>query len=291
MNYRSLRSSGEFSDLVVQVRGKDFHLHRFPLLAHCEYFRGLQRSGMSDDSFVKLDLLPGGSNTMSLVADFCYGIPIGDKITTGNVGHVTCASSYLQMSEPGSLGNVCKDKLEMLTRDANNCIEILVSCWDVVVAAEAENVTSLYIQGAVQYWNREFAKMGKSWFPLERAQKWFAGLKKLPVKWVIKIMDSMQAKGCNPLLRTYFAARFLDCIMQHYSRLASQARLFRAVAELTARESHEEEELLPELLQREKSLVAFENVIVTWDPRSGFIACIRLILFPKELVTVIALIH
>ena len=54
--------------------------------------------------------------------------------------------------------------------------------------------------------------------------------------------------------------------------VASQARLFRAVAELTARESHEEEELLPELLQREKSLVAFENVIVTWDPRSGFIA-------------------
>ena len=73
--------------------------------------------------------------------------------------------------------------------------------------------------------------------------------------------------------------------------LASQARLFRAVAELTARESHEEEELLPELLQREKSLVAFENVIVTWDPRSGFIACIRLIRFPKELVSVIALIH
>ena len=54
--------------------------------------------------------------------------------------------------------------------------------------------------------------------------------------------------------------------------VASQARVFCAVAELTARESHEEEELLPELLQREKSLVAFENVIVTWDLRSGFIA-------------------
>ena len=38
------------------------------------------------------------------------------------------------------------------------------------------------------------------------------------------------------------------------SEIASQARIFRAVAELTARESHEEEELLPELLQREKSL-------------------------------------
>ena len=34
---------------------------------------------------------------------------------------------------------------------------------------------------------------------------------------------------------------------------------------------------LPGLLQHEKSLVAFENVIVTWDPGSGFIARIRLI--------------
>ena len=32
--------------------------------------------------------------------------------------------------------------------------------------------------------------------------------------------------------------------------VASQARLFRAVADLTARESHEEEELFTELLQR-----------------------------------------
>ena len=45
--------------------------------------------------------------------------------------------------------------------------------------------------------------------------------------------------------------------------LASQARLFRTVAELNARESHDEEELFPELLQHKKSLVAFENVIVT----------------------------
>ena len=37
--------------------------------------------------------------------------------------------------------------------------------------------------------------------------------------------------------------------------VASQARLFRAVAELTARESHEEEELLPELLQHENEAI------------------------------------
>ncbi len=64
--------------------------------------------------------------------------------------------------------------------------------------------------------------------------------------------------------------------------VASKARLFRVVAELNARESHKEEELLPELLQREKSLVAFEKVVVMWDPRSNFIAWIRLIQLAKH---------
>ena len=64
--------------------------------------------------------------------------------------------------------------------------------------------------------------------------------------------------------------------------VASQARIFRAVADLNARESREEEELLPELLQREQSLVAFENVIVTWNPGSGFTAWIRLIRLAKH---------
>ena len=64
-------------------------------------------------------------------------------------------------------------------------------------------------------------------------------------------------------------------------RVASQARLFCAVAELNARESRGKEELLPELLQCEKSPVAFENVIVTWNLGSGFIAWIRLIRLAK----------
>ena len=58
--------------------------------------------------------------------------------------------------------------------------------------------------------------------------------------------------------------------------LALQARLYRAVAELNARTCHEEEE------QREKSLVAFEKVIVTCDPGSGFISWIRLIRLGKH---------
>ena len=70
-----------------------------------------------------------------------------------------------------------------------------------------------------------------------------------------------------------------------WSELALQARFFCTVAELNARESLE---LLPEFLQCEKSLVAFENVIVTWDPGSSFIAWIRLIQLLKELFNVLA---
>ena len=68
----------------------------------------------------------------------------------------------------------------------------------------------------------------------------------------------------------------------HGMRLAWQARLFHTVEELNTHESHKEEELLPELLKHEKSLVAFENVIVVWDPGFGFIAWIRLIRLAKH---------
>ena len=79
-------------------------------------------------------------------------------------------------------------------------------------------------------------------------------------------------------MRLYIVYAYIQWVVHaHFSRIggtgiASQARLFRAVAELTARESHEEEELLPELLQREKSLVAFENVIVTCKYASASLA-------------------
>ena len=65
--------------------------------------------------------------------------------------------------------------------------------------------------------------------------------------------------------------------------LASQARLFRAVADLTARESHEEEELLPELLQREKGRFRERHSDVR--PPIRFHSLIKLILLGKHVGT------
>ena len=128
MDYSELRSSGEFSDLTVQVGDRQLHLHRFPLVARSNYFRGLLRSGMSDTNCVRLDFLPGGYEAMELIADFCYGLPMRDKLTTANIGHVMCASSYLQMSGTDNLSELSEAKLRELTTNVRNCFKVLVSC-------------------------------------------------------------------------------------------------------------------------------------------------------------------
>lgn len=74
--FGKLRSTGDLSDLTVQIGDRRLALHRFPLIARSNYFRCLQRSGMSDNAHVTLDGFPGGPATMELIADFCYNVPI-----------------------------------------------------------------------------------------------------------------------------------------------------------------------------------------------------------------------
>ena len=69
---------------------------------------------MSDTALLTLDHLPGGYDTMIAIADFCYGVTIDDKLTTKNIGHVTCAAIYLQMSGSGNLSEICQSKLKKL---------------------------------------------------------------------------------------------------------------------------------------------------------------------------------
>ena len=69
--------------------------------------------------------------------------------------------------------------------------------------------------------------------------------------------ESINVYGCDEM-NTQIIESLSDDEDSTY--VASQARLFCAVAEITARESREDGELLPELLRCEKSLVAFKNV-------------------------------
>lgn len=39
--FQEMRASREETDLIVQIGGKEMHLHRIIMMARCPYFRGL----------------------------------------------------------------------------------------------------------------------------------------------------------------------------------------------------------------------------------------------------------
>ena len=218
MDHSELRSSGEFSDLTVQIGSQQLHLHRFPLFSRSDYFRCLQRSGMSDTALVTLDHLPGGYDTMTLIADFCYGIPIEDKLTTKNIGHVTCAAIYLQMSGSGNLSELCQSNLKKLTSDVSSCLEVLENCADVAEVAQSEGVSTLCVKTAVEHWCKLNIKAWNWFRHKQRLSSWLSQLKNLPVNWTVAIIDLMQTREerCNHLT-TYFVAGYIDFIMQCFA--------------------------------------------------------------------------
>ncbi|XP_062501521.1 uncharacterized protein LOC134178650 [Corticium candelabrum] len=219
MDHSELRSSCEFSDLTVRICSQQLHLHRFPLFSRSDYFRCLQRSGMSDTALVTLDHLPGGYDTMTLIADFCYGIPTEDKLTTKNIGHVTCAAIYLQMSGSGNLSELCQSRLKKLSSDAYNCLEILENCADVAEVAQSEGVSTFCVKTAVEHWCKLNIKAW-NWFRHKQrlSSSWLSQLKNLPVNWTVAIIDLMQTREerCSHLT-TYFVAGYIDFIMQCFA--------------------------------------------------------------------------
>uniref|UniRef100_A0A5B6ZKV4 NPH3 domain-containing protein n=1 Tax=Davidia involucrata TaxID=16924 RepID=A0A5B6ZKV4_DAVIN len=111
-------SSEVSSDLIVQVKGSRYLLHKFPLLSKC---LRLQRfcsecPESSQQQIVQLPDFPGGVEAFELCAKFCYGITI--TLSAFNIVSARCAAEYLQMTEDVEKGNLIY-KLEVFF---NSCI-------------------------------------------------------------------------------------------------------------------------------------------------------------------------
>ncbi|OIV93048.1 hypothetical protein TanjilG_20710 [Lupinus angustifolius] len=111
-------SSEVSSDLIIQVKGSRYLLHKFPLLSKC-----LQLQRMCSESpdspqhqIVQLPDFPGGVEAFELCAKFCYGITI--TLSPYNIVAARCAAEYLQMIEDVEKGNLIY-KLEVFF---NSCI-------------------------------------------------------------------------------------------------------------------------------------------------------------------------
>lgn len=119
-NSESVRSvsSEVSSDLVVQVNGTRYLLHKFPLLSKCLRLQRLcsETPESSQHQIIQLPDFPGGTESFELCAKFCYGITI--TLSAYNIVSARCAAEYLQMTEDVEKGNLLY-KLDVFL---NSCI-------------------------------------------------------------------------------------------------------------------------------------------------------------------------
>ncbi|KAH6801914.1 Phototropic-responsive NPH3 family protein [Perilla frutescens var. frutescens] len=111
-------SSEVSSDLIVQVKGNRYLLHKFPLLSKCLRLQRLcsESPDASQIQLIKLPDFPGGVEAFELCAKFCYGITI--TLSAFNIVSIRCAAEYLQMTEDVDKGNLIY-KVEVFL---NSCI-------------------------------------------------------------------------------------------------------------------------------------------------------------------------
>ncbi|OVA20598.1 NPH3 domain [Macleaya cordata] len=106
------------SDLIIQIKGYRYLLHKFPLLSKCLRLQRLcsESPNSSPQQIIQLPDFPGGVEAFEACAKFCYGITI--TLSSFNIVSVRCAAEYLQMTEEVEKGNlICK--LEVFL---NSCI-------------------------------------------------------------------------------------------------------------------------------------------------------------------------
>ncbi|GAB2280519.1 hypothetical protein Dimus_015145 [Dionaea muscipula] len=113
-------SSEVSCDLIIQVEGCRYLLHKFPVLSKCLRLQKLcadpPDSSQSQLQIIKLPDFPGGIESFELCAKFCYGITI--TLSAYNIVAARCAAEYLQMTEVAEKGNLIY-KMEVFF---NSCI-------------------------------------------------------------------------------------------------------------------------------------------------------------------------
>ncbi|KAL8157026.1 BTB/POZ domain-containing protein At1g67900-like [Apium graveolens] len=138
----SVRSiSSEIScDLMIQVQGTRYLLHKFPLLSKCLRLQRLcsESPESSPCQIVQLPKFPGGVEAFELCAKFCYGITI--TLSANNIVSARCAAEYLQMTEEVEKGNLIY-KLEVFL---NSCV--LHGWKDSVVTLQSTKAFTLWAE-------------------------------------------------------------------------------------------------------------------------------------------------
>lgn len=133
------------SDIVIEVDGICFALHKFPLVSRSGQIRKLVADRRdSDISKLEFPRLPGGAETFELTAKFCYGINF--EITTSNVAPLFCAAEYLEMTEEYAEENLVSRTEaymeEVVSQSLEKSLEVLQNCENLLPLAEELKIVS-----------------------------------------------------------------------------------------------------------------------------------------------------
>ncbi|KAF8406225.1 hypothetical protein HHK36_008310 [Tetracentron sinense] len=105
LNFYRIFSQEIPSDVVINVGGASFSLHKFPLVSKCGYMRKLVLEARdADHSVIEIPDFPGGAEAFELAAKFCYGINF--EMSTENIAMIRCVAEYLEMTEDYAVGNL-----------------------------------------------------------------------------------------------------------------------------------------------------------------------------------------
>ncbi|KAI3772891.1 hypothetical protein L6452_04085 [Arctium lappa] len=202
------------SDIMVEVNGVVFALHKFPLVSRCGRIQKLV-SEHRENAISKVELLslPGGIETFEQAAKFCYGINF--EITSSNVAQLCCISDYLEMTEDFStrnLGSRANEYLDtVVTKNLEMSVEVLKQAENLLPLADDLNIVTRCIdaiaskacveQIASSFSRLEYSSSGR--LHMSRQVKgetdwWIKDLSVLRVDFYQRVMNAMKCRGVRP---------------------------------------------------------------------------------------------
>ncbi|XP_015890360.1 BTB/POZ domain-containing protein NPY5 [Ziziphus jujuba] len=93
------------TDIVVNVGGVKFYLHKFPLLSKSARLQKLVATTSEENGDeIHIHDFPGGPAAFEICAKFCYGMTV--TLNAYNVVAARCAAEYLEMYETVDKGNL-----------------------------------------------------------------------------------------------------------------------------------------------------------------------------------------
>ncbi|XVE72766.1 hypothetical protein DITRI_Ditri11bG0065200 [Diplodiscus trichospermus] len=202
------------SDIIIEVNGGTFALHKFPLVSRSGRIRKLVAEHRDADiSRVELLNIPGGAESFELAAKFCYGINF--EITSFNVAQLCCVSDYLEMNEEYSkdnLGSRAEEYLESIVcKNLEMCVEVLQQCENLLPLADELKIVSRCIdaiaskacaeQIASSFSRLEYSSSGR--LHMNRQAKcegdwWIEDLSVIRIDLYQRVITAMKCRGVRP---------------------------------------------------------------------------------------------